>query len=678
MNLKKKYILATGMMNVLVPACSMQAAAAQEFNEAAAIAQEEIKETAAVQDSRKSVAIEVPKNVLSVAQIEKEILEANRALLKAVDDGDLTAATAALNAGADINARNKYGRTPLIGFNDVVMVDFLIKNGAHVNVRDNDSFTPLLFYAKYDKADIVSLLIHKGADVNVRDKDGKTALMYTDNLAIAELLIKNGADVNARDNDGCTALVRSVTCYKVDTRMVSLLLRNGAEVNACDKDGKTPLLHYLTNTHALYNNSPLDRAVVELLINAGADVNAQDNKGYTPLRCAAFRTRLREGSVASNIATMQLLIDKGADVNARDRNGETPLIIATDVFGYCSLASIRLLVDNGADVNVQSNHGDTALGNAVRCLSFDREVVRFLLERATADTIEKVLADTPAYKWERRPKIKLLLQEELAGRKALEEKEAQRVQEEMQARRAQEVQRALEEQCNNTQAMVASAAQENNQEMIKWLVRRDLESAAEEKCAVCLHSLPELVNAQIEIGNVGEVCQHVVCGPCKEDLRDNKSLTCPLCRAYSGTSADLSLSWGDTAQLLLRPAMWGRFKQFKQIQQLHKKNIEEFHEQFKLFRPSFEYLKQQFNAQRQEEEVKDAAQEEVKEAGVYMDAQVAATQGGRKPVDRRPLEVGVPQCAIQGPDLQEVVVEVGDSEAAAQESDSRELSIVVE
>ena len=67
-----------------------------------------------------------------------------------------------------------------------------IANGADVNAKDECGWTPL-HYA--ETKEIAELLIAKGADVNVKDKRGFTPLHNADNKEIAELLIANGADI---------------------------------------------------------------------------------------------------------------------------------------------------------------------------------------------------------------------------------------------------------------------------------------------------------------------------------------------------------------------------------------------------------------------------------------------------------------------------------------------------
>jgi ankyrin repeat protein len=57
--------------------------------------------------------------------------------------------------------------------------------------------------------DVVKAVLGKGADVNAKDHDGSTPLIYAAELGhldLLKVLLANGADVNARRNDGSTAL----------------------------------------------------------------------------------------------------------------------------------------------------------------------------------------------------------------------------------------------------------------------------------------------------------------------------------------------------------------------------------------------------------------------------------------------------------------------------------------
>jgi len=56
------------------------------------------------------------------------------------------------------------------------ILKLLIKIGANVNAKDSYGYTPLLYASRYNKLEVVKLLLKAGADINVRNK-GDTALI---------------------------------------------------------------------------------------------------------------------------------------------------------------------------------------------------------------------------------------------------------------------------------------------------------------------------------------------------------------------------------------------------------------------------------------------------------------------------------------------------------------------
>ncbi|MFO0937995.1 MAG: PQQ-binding-like beta-propeller repeat protein [Gemmataceae bacterium] len=89
------------------------------------------------------------------------------ALWAAVRSGDVKAIQAALDQGANINARNEYGVSALwiaAGSSKTEVVDFLVRKGANVNARDEIWYqTPLSAAVSDRKLDTVKLLIKAGA-----------------------------------------------------------------------------------------------------------------------------------------------------------------------------------------------------------------------------------------------------------------------------------------------------------------------------------------------------------------------------------------------------------------------------------------------------------------------------------------------------------------------------------
>jgi uncharacterized protein len=125
-----------------------------------------------------------------------------------------------LDDGADIEARNEDGSTPLdwaAAFAKTDVVKLLIQRGAKTNVTDKNGNTPLISAAcgcavatMNSAYDVVKILLDQGAKVNARNKDGQTALIMasgmTGDASVLKLLLNNGADPGLKDHKGMTAL----------------------------------------------------------------------------------------------------------------------------------------------------------------------------------------------------------------------------------------------------------------------------------------------------------------------------------------------------------------------------------------------------------------------------------------------------------------------------------------
>ena len=138
--------------------------------------------------------------------------EADRALIDATEAGDIESIKQHLAAGADVNATDEVGWTPLhhaIVFNEknqMKIVELLIDKGADVNATDEVGRTPLHYASANGHKEVAELLISKGADLNAKDNnDGWIPLHYAvvnGQKVTAELLITKGADVNAKVESG--------------------------------------------------------------------------------------------------------------------------------------------------------------------------------------------------------------------------------------------------------------------------------------------------------------------------------------------------------------------------------------------------------------------------------------------------------------------------------------------
>lgn len=121
-------------------------------------------------------------------------------ILAAVRSGDAARVEQALEGGADVNARDDWGRTPLLvatQLRHTPVIRLLLLRKPDVNAANRNDITPLIAAAQTGNEEAVKLLLAAGAEPNRGDNLGWTALMWArsrNREAIAKLLLDAGAD----------------------------------------------------------------------------------------------------------------------------------------------------------------------------------------------------------------------------------------------------------------------------------------------------------------------------------------------------------------------------------------------------------------------------------------------------------------------------------------------------
>ena len=229
-------------------------------------------------------------------------------------------------------------------------VRFLVEHGVDLDVVDKQNQDALDYALRKGDPEVIQYLLDAGCNVNRRDRMGRNSLirilMYynkerfsilTENVwekrgAVIGMLCNAGVDVNAADVEGITPLMLA------PKRCFDILLEYGAVPDASDLRGKTVAMYH---AHDLRH--------IGILAKAGVDLHARDDAGNDVLMFAPNELGFMECLVEKygfsvhdrnkmetllhrcvsaddpNPWTVQYLLEHGADPGVLNHNGRTPL-----------------------------------------------------------------------------------------------------------------------------------------------------------------------------------------------------------------------------------------------------------------------------------------------------------------------------------------------------------------
>jgi len=189
--------------------------------------------------------------------------------------------------GADLNEKDPVSGAGLLHmailFNNGSAADLLIDAGADVNMKDKSGATPLFSAVSKNNFRAFEKMLLRGGDPNAKNTNGESLLFYCirfRNDEFVKLLVKKGSDVKFVDGSRNTAL--HLAAAAGSEGICRVLISAGCPVDAKNGYEETPLFS------AIHSGSP---ACVELLIKNGAQLTSVNISGITPIQAAESEGR---------------------------------------------------------------------------------------------------------------------------------------------------------------------------------------------------------------------------------------------------------------------------------------------------------------------------------------------------------------------------------------------------
>ena len=281
--------------------------------------------------------------------------------------------------GNDVNKLTHDGRTYLFwsaSAGNTELMEYLLNNGAKVNLIDDHGASPVNFAAGSGQANtkVYDLLISKDTDLKKDvNEDGANALLLSagadKDFALLNYFTSKGLDINSTDENGNTIFNYVARAGKID--ILAKLIEKGVKYNdnafilasIGGRAGANPigLYQYLEGLKlnpavigkngetALHGIARRDKQseIIEYFISKGVDVNKADNDGNTALMIAATSNR--------DLAAIELFIKNVKNINQQNKSGLSALAFAVR---SNSPEVVAALIDKGGDVNVVDSNGD--------------------------------------------------------------------------------------------------------------------------------------------------------------------------------------------------------------------------------------------------------------------------------------------------------------------------------
>ncbi len=284
--------------------------------------------------------------------------------------GNLAVIQKYINNGSDLDRAGPVFGSALnnaVIYNQIEIVDALIKGGADVNIRQkSDGNTPVHSAAFFAYPEILKLLLEAGAEKAPKNLKGEIPIgisMVPWEDAQGIYLVVQGL---LNSMIGEPKIPMDMDRIKSSLPEIFELLSDGqklADIQNPGDENPAPGSFF----EAAFNN---DVEAIKKAIADGKDIDQRSKDGSTALLTAATM-----GSAEAAIA----LINGGADVDMKNQRGDTPLMAASF---FCREKIVKALLDKGADKDIANIDGNRPIDAVATPWSKELEELYGFMEQA--------------------------------------------------------------------------------------------------------------------------------------------------------------------------------------------------------------------------------------------------------------------------------------------------------
>lgn len=257
-----------------------------------------------------------------------------------------------IEAGADVNMQDCYGRTPLFlavekSYGKVMQFLFA-QSTIDINLSNRYYLTPLHRAANLGHMSIVEVLLKSGADATLITWRGATtiyeAAFGTNYPEIVKVLEDAGADINRPSDDGLTPLM--VAIIRENYIMAEYLIERSNNLDTADYDGETAfykavkagnhdLVTQLLQRNVKYEKRPISQSIIYRVDDFFKAVSQNDRTQVEKMLATGTididriytryeRTALHQAALSGYFDIVKLLVAAGANIYAPNNHGRTP------------------------------------------------------------------------------------------------------------------------------------------------------------------------------------------------------------------------------------------------------------------------------------------------------------------------------------------------------------------